>query len=1321
MKRILILLFILCSCLSYAQTYKHIGVESGLSSRKVYYIQKDQQGYMWFLTHEGIDRYNGKEFKQYTLSYKDKTLSSQQDLSWLFLDKENTLWVIGKKGRVFKYEPKQDEFIFVYQVPDVSPNNSTPVTASFIDSNQKIWLSCEKTIYLYDIKAEKATAFNRATHGDVTCITQHDDTHYFIGTDHGLYYIELKDDQLTFKSYESLSNLLLQVNDLFFDKQSNQLFIGTFQKGIYIFNFETEECISPSTNMVDLSITRIKPLNNDEVLIATDGAGIYKMDARTHVSTPYIVANYNETNNVIGNNINDLYVDGDKRIWISNYPIGITIRDDRYTEYKWIKHAIGNRQSLINDRVNALFEDNEGDLWFATSNGVCFYSSKTHRWESFLSSFNASFQGHNDVFLSLCEVSPGIIYAGGYSTFVYKIDKNKKTTEIVNLQEHYEKLSIRPDKYIRAIVKDSQGHIWIGGYHNLIRIDIANNKAQVYPNINSITSVIEKDANNMWVGTTKGLFLINKTSGNTQELKLLTESNYIYSLCQTKNNRLYIGTNGSGLLIYDINHSTFIHRHKDNSPLLSNNIYTILSDGDDNMVFSSESGLTRFYPKDDDFHNWTKEQGLRTNHFNQNAGIVRSKGTFVFGSSDGAVEFKTDMQLPRNYKSKMIFSDFKLFYESVYPGHPKSPLKEDIDKTRTLSLNYNQNIFSLKVSSINYDYPSNVLYSWKLAGFYDSWSRPSQENVIRFTNLESGKYKLHVRAISNEDKKKVIEEREIDILIRQPFWKTGWAICIYLILGAILISIIIRLSYMRKQRRIADEKFQFFINTAHDIRTPLTLIKAPLEDINEKENLSEDGKRNMGTAIRNVNVLLRLTTNLLNFERIDIYSSNLYIAEYELNSFMGELVKSFNSYAEVKKVDFMYDSNFRFMNVWFDKEKMDSILKNIISNALKYTPENGTVQVYASENANSWSIEVKDTGIGIPANEQKKMFKVHFRASNAINSKITGSGIGMVLVGQMVKHHKGKIVLNSAEQKGTTIKVTFPKGYDQYNKAQIASSTSEQAISSASEFMDTPTYNNQLNRRQPANGAKILIAEDNDELRNYMYETLSEDYTVVVCDNGKKALDIVKEYNPDLVMSDVMMPEMRGDELCQILKNDIETSHIPVMLLTALNDEKNMLKGIQTGADEYIIKPFNIGILRATIKNLLANRAVLRSKFANLEIDTVDEDMCNNCTTDLDWIFVSDLKKQVELHMDKPNFNIDFLASIMNMSRTSLYGKVKALTDLAPIDYVRHIRLNRAAELLKEGKHNVTEVAELTGFNDAKYFREVFKKHFNVSPSKYKG
>lgn len=1322
MKRWLFLL-LLSPLLCMAQTYKYLGVEHGLSNRRVYCIQKDKTGYMWFLTNEGIDRYNGKNFKHYKLMDGEIEVNSLLNLNWLYLDSEDILWEIGKKGKIFKYDEAHDEFDLVYKLPiENLSNQPSPISYAWMDQNHLIWLCNEKTIFLYDTATGEVTSVKNEIKEEITDIAQIDTNHYFIGTDTGMHYAKLENERLQLINCDKLENLKIQVSDLHYDRRTGRLFIGTFLRGIFVYDRQIKSVVQPQSNLKDISINRFTPLNEKELLIATDGGGVYKIDIETYQMTPHIYADFNSNNGMNGNSINDIYIDNEERIWIANYPIGITIQDNRYSNYQWIKHAIGNKHSLVNDQVNAIIEDKDGDLWFATNNGISCYNSKTKQWRSAMSSFDNSWDQKSHIFLTICEVAPGIIWAGGYSSGIYQIEKKsfKVSYFVPPLYNHTQ---MRPDKYIRDIRCDSQGYIWSGGFYNLKRIHLPTQDVRLYPGLNSITAILEKDEKHMWIGSATGLYLLEKESGKWERIKLPVESTYIYSLYQAKNGSLYIGTSGSGLLIYDDSTHLFTHYYSENCALISNSIFHILSNEDKEIIMGTEAGLTRYYPDRKLFHNWTGDMGLTTTHFNALSGTLRKNGHFILGTSDGAIEFDKNMKLPQHYESKMLFSDFKIFYQSVYPGDKDSPLKESINDTRRLELDYNQNSFSLLVSSINYGYPSNVLYSWELEGFYEGWSKPSNESTIRYTNLAPGNYTLKIRAISKEDQRVILEERCIDIIIAQPYWLSYWAILLYLILLFLIAAVVLRILILRKQRKISDEKIRFFINTAHDIRTPLTLIKAPLEELKEKETLTTEGVSNMNTALRNVNSLLSLTTNLINFERTDVYSADLYISEQELNTFMKEICNTFQQYANLKHIHFTYQSNFTYLNVWFDKDKMESIFKNVISNALKYTPENGEVKVTATETTDSWSVEVKDTGIGIPANEQKKLFKLHFRGSNAINSKVTGSGIGLMLVWKLVRLHKGKINLTSVENQGSSLQITFPKKNKLHRKTHVIIDTPEQFIDTDNHFPEKLPENAPLHLRKEGKGKqRILIVEDNDELRSYLSNTLANDYIVQVCCNGKEALTILPEYKPDLLISDIMMPEMRGDELCKIVKNNIETSHIPIILLTALNNEKDILSGLHTGADEYIVKPFNISILKANIANLLANRALLHSKYANLELgeeEEEDKDLCINCSQDMDWKFIANVKKHVEDNLDNPSFTVDTLCSLMGMSRTSFYNKLRALTDQAPGDYIRLIRLKHAVKLLKENTHSITEIAEMTGFSDAKYFREVFKKYYNVSPSQY--
>ena len=1310
-KRIfLFVILIISSTISRCQIYKYIGLEDGLNNQKIYHIQKDRRGYMWFLTQEGVDRYDGKQIKHYNFSDDNMKLDSRIALNWFYMDNEDILWVIGQKGRIFKYDSQHDKFELVYIHPELIRNKSQAfLNYGYLDKNDRIWLCSKDSIVWYDTRTGTASHIATPVNSEITVIEQTDGNHFFIGTGNGLFRTQTERETLKLIPDEVAESIGTPVHELYYHTVSKQLFIGNYKEGILVYDIGGKGNIIPCQSPNNVEFNQIVALNDHELLIATGGKGVYKLDLNTYMSEPYITADYSSYNGMNGNNINDIYVDEEQRIWLANYPTGITIRNNRYGSYDLIKHSIGNSHSLVNNQVHDIMEDSDGDLWFATSNGISLYQTDIKEWHSFFSSFDSVPDDENHIFLTLCEASPGVIWAGGFTSDIYKIEKKKGFK--VSYLSPATIAGIRPDQYIFDIKKDSDGDIWSGGYYHLKCINLETKNIRLYPGVSSITTIQEKDAQQMWIGTQMGLYQLDKKSGDYRYVDLPVESPYICALYQRDDSILYIGTRGSGLLVYNLYKEKFIHQYRtDNCALISNNIYTIIPRQDGNLLMGTEDGITIYSPKGHFFRNWTREQGLMSVNFNAGSATTYGKNSLVFGGNDGAVRFPIDIQIPEPHYSRLLLRDFMIAYHPVYPGDDGSPLQKDIDETDRLELAYEQNTFSLNVASINYDYPSNILFSWKIDGFHKEWSRPSQDNRIIVRNLPPGSYTLQIRAISNEEKYKTYETRNIQIVITPPAWASVWAMIGYAILLVLVTGIIFRIIMLHKQKKISDEKTRFFINTAHDIRTPLTLIKAPLEEVVENQMVTEQALPHMNMALKNVNNLLQLTTNLINFERIDVYSSTLYVSEYELNSYMNNVCATFRKYAEMKHVRFVYESNFDYLNVWFDSDKMGSILKNILSNALKYTPEGGNVCIYACEGENSWSIEVKDTGIGIPSCEQKKLFRNYFRGSNVINLKVTGSGIGLMLVYKLVRLHKGKIQIQSTEHQGTCVQVTFPKGNSHLHKAKFLSPQAPDRYSEAIMPHDTSEISASMEISQTNNSLqRILIVEDNDDLRNYLVNMFKTGYNVQSCPNGKEALVIMREFNPAIIISDIMMPEMGGDEFCSVIKNDLEMSHIPIILLTALGDEKNMLEGLEIGADAYITKPFSVGILKATVKNILANRALLRQVYNSIE--DKEQNLPTNC--------IASVKECIKNNMENADFNVDMLSSLHHMSRTSFFNKLKALTGYAPADYIRMIRLQHAAQLLKQNKYTITEIADMVGFSDAKYFREVFKKYYNVSPSKF--
>ena len=636
-----------------------------------------------------------------------------------------------------------------------------------------------------------------------------------------------------------------------------------------------------------------------------------------------------------------------------------------------------------------------------------------------------------------------------------------------------------------------------------------------------------------------------------------------------------------------------------------------------------------------------------------------------------------------------------------------------IDETEEITLTYDQNIFSLDVSSINYDRPSRILYSWKLEGFYDEWTKPSQSHVIRYTNLAPGKYTLKVRAILLDDGS-TLEERSLRIHVQPPFSQTFWAYLLYITILLLVISVIIRYLWMHKDSVLSHEKIQFFINTAHDIRTPLTLIKGPLSEISRTESLTEKGQENLRYAIQSTDSLAELTNKLIDFQKEELYTSSINVSPCELNLYVRNFMESFRPYSHKKNIQLTFTGTNEPIDGWIDKNKMDSILHNLLSNAMKYTPEGGQVSVCLQQRHSVWTLDISDTGIGISAADQKKMFKHLFRGQNVVNQQITGSGIGMLQTYRLVKHHLGTITVDSAENKGSTFHLSFPTDHKKYihQKDTVSADAVPYQVPAPT---DTTSYT-----ESPQTALSLLIVEDNPDLRRFLHQSLANDYRIIEAQNGQEALEKINREQPNLIISDIMMPVMRGDDLCQTLKDNMETSHIPIILLTALGDRESILHGLNVKADSYVVKPFDIDILKANIASVLANKEFIRRRFSQLDYHTenLPKEVQETPGLNLDQEFLKKITKLVKKNLGK-EFNVDDLCTEMGMSRSSLYNKVKTLTDLSPSDFVRQIRMKEAATLLQSKKFTVAEVSDMLGYSDPKYFTDIFKKHYGMTPSAY--
>ena len=1296
-----------------AQLYRYLDTQQGLSSRRVIAVEKDQKGYMWFLTQEGVDRYNGKQFTNYILSDGNRPVLHFPNLSQLHIDNQDDIWVTGKNGFIFKYNQMLDKYDLVMNFADsLKTKRRLPLTHTSIDRQNNLWLCTRNAQYIYRTDTKHVIKLETPIKEEVFYIEQAKGNRYFFGTRENVYVASLKGNRLVLEPEHTISNIH-RVQHIHYHVPTDRLLIGTMADGFFVYDPQTKMTHNIG-NLKDVTMNdavTAQP-SSEEVLIATDGNGVYKLNMNT-LQLHSFLSTTQESDKMNGDIIKDIYLDEEGRVWMTVFPFSVTIYSDKYPKYEWLHQTNNDSQSLANSRVTQVIEDSDGDIWVTTNNGIGCYHTRTKQWTTLLSSHDQNRQDQNYVYISLCESTPGTILVGGYMSGMYRINKKDMRPQYFSpQQEGY--TDIRPDKYIRSIYRDEQGTVWAGGYYNFKSMNFATGQIDHYQTEYPISVITSKSDKELWVGTVNGIYKFNKQKKEFEQEPLLTDMGAVNTIYQADNQLTYIGTHGSGLCVYNNRTGELKTYDTNNSALLSNNIFCILpSTSEGELIISTENALVCFNTREERFQNWTKEQGMLSENFSTSAGVKTRKGKILFGCEDGLIYIEDSIKLPREFKSKMVFSNLNIHYQQMLPGMEGSPLTVPIDQTEKITLAHDQDIFSIEVSSINYDRPSRILYSWKLEGFYNEWTKPSQRNLIRYMNLAPGDYTLKVRAILLDDGR-TLEERSLRIHVDPPFSQTMGAYTIYILIGVLTIFIIMRYLWMRKESMLSHEKIQFFTNTAHDIRTPLTLIKGPLSEISRTEQLTEKGKENLQYAIRSTDSLAELANKLIDFQKEERYTSIINVSLCDLNQYIANFTEMFRPYSRKKGILLTFEGTDSPLEGWIDVNKMDSILHNLLSNAMKYTPEGGQVKVILQGNNTHWSVEISDTGIGISASDQKKMFKQLFRGQNAINQRITGSGIGMLQTYRLVKRHLGTITVASEENKGTTFHLRFPTDHKKYIHHKDTVSNE-----SVPYFIPEPTDNSSY-KPSPQTAPSLLIVEDNPDLRNFLRQSLAESYRITEAQNGQEALETIAQEQPDLIISDIMMPVMRGDDLCQTLKDNMETSHIPIILLTALGDRESILHGLNVKADSYVVKPFDIDILKANIASVLTNKEILRKRFSQLDYQTenLPKEVQETPGLSLDQEFLEKITKLVIKNLGK-DFNVDDLCLEMGMSRSSLYNKVKALTDHSPSDFIRQTRLKEGASLLRSKKYTVAEVSDMLGFSDPKYFTDIFKKHYGMTPSAY--
>ena len=1328
----------------------NLNTGNGLSSPRVYSIVEAEDGAMWISTKRGVDRYNGQLVSNYTLATEMQYSDASGRNIKLTQDSHRQIYAYDNKGKVYIYNKVKDKFVLRCNLLDIL-GGSIVLNELLVDEKGNFWLAMDKGLYCLSASANGKEIVREEAKGRFilkdTYINhiQFIGQRLLIGTSKDVYCYSVATQKITKKISGS------SVVSSYHDVEGHHIWLGTFHEGVKVVDDRTWKPINSTDfhslqSIPQIPVRSIILFDHQTLLMAVDGAGIYAYD-KQNKQTKLLLNTDGRPGNVLkGNGLYTLCRDRFGDLWAGSYSGGVDLAIQMEHTLEYITHEYLNNQSLIDNCVNDVFQSRDGKIWYATDKGVSVYDTQTHFWHHGL---------YNKVSLTICQTVDGRILVGTYGNGVYQVNSDGTSMPAYSVRNG----KLKSD-YVFSLLTDSEGNLWIGCldgdmacFPSEKNISRGVKNTAFYLPVNEVQCITESmDKRSIAVGTSHGCYLIDKRNPLHPRRFFYPEQYpdkdinlFVNSMVYQNSRHVWIGTDGGGLYDYDLK-TNKLKNYTTQESLPSNTVYGLIKGINGKLWLSTDKGLAFIYQGKVVNLNFFK--GLER-EYNRMSVACTSDGRMLFGSNDGVVALAPMFAKGLNYAAPLRIHRVEV--EGVVRTDQWDESIFEMLQEGTLQLHHHENTLIVSFESINYQYQHDIQYQYYLEGYDRNWSKLSSYQLARFVNLPPGNYVLYVKAICRSNGRE-LGATSLKISIAQPWWNTWWAWIVYFCILTAILYFAWQYYKERLQRRYYDEKINFFVNTAHNIRTPLSLVLAPLVDLSKDSHLSEKSRGFLDMAQRNGNKLLKMVTELLDFQKVEQSAELVRLQDVELPMFLRLQVEKFIVAAQEKHIHLSLEACPQHL-VHTDVKMMDLILENLLSNAIKYTPEGGKVTLSASIEGKTAQILVSDTGIGIPKAEIKNIFKSFFRASNAVNSQEMGSGLGLMLTRQLVEKLGGKLTFVSEEGKGTTFHVVLPLGNS------VVSSTHPEEEAEKVE----PVFTKDQDVRDEAKGAMassddqnsevskdtLLFVDDNEDLRQYICMTFGDSYQVVDVESGDAALKYLEEGGEcDIVVSDVMMPGMQGDELCQRIKENKETSWLPVILLTAKAGRNFMIEGLGLGADDYIAKPFDSAILASKIDSMLKNRCRLSQYYMErslalvrgevsaeshspkqvMDLDTADEPTETIQTSDekedqailnpQDQAFVDKATRLVLAHLSDTDFNIDSLCREMAMSRTLFYGKLKTLTGQGPQDFMRLIRLEQAAMFLKQGD-SVLDVSVKAGFVNVKYFSTVFKKHFGVSPSKY--
>ncbi|MET0634793.1 MAG: two-component regulator propeller domain-containing protein [Chitinophagaceae bacterium] len=1346
--------------------FKRISIEQGLSNSTVETIFQDNRGFIWIGTRDGLNRYDGKQMKVFRYDAGDSGSISDNYIKIIYEDFNHVLW-IGTINGLNRFDPATNTFIRYKQDPKKPGNLSHNfITHIFEDKQKRFWVATwggGLNLMNKDGKTFRHFRHNVLNPRSVSS----DQVSYLYEDSRGILWVatgdglnQLNPDLFLFRSMNNLAGFASSAASrnirMIRENRVGQLLLATEENGLEIFDpvdssIKTYRHLEKTpSSLASNQVRSVLVDRNWNIWVGAVNGGLDLLDESGHGFYHY----QNEPENLSSlsqRTVSAIFEDRQGNLWVGTHRGGINLFMPDIEKFALFQQEMTANSLSYND-VKTFCEDRSGKIWIGTDGGgLNLFDRKTQKFQSYkFNPFDPRSISSNEI-LDITEDSRGNLWiatwGGGLSLFN---SAAKNFTRFLNQPGDPQTIS---SNYVQQVFEDSRGTLWIATYYGgLSKFDINTRKftrvlsdetGKTKLSGNNIIALNEDRAGNIWIGTDDGgLNCLKKSTGEFvhyfNNAEKLPDLRVIFV---DSKGRVWVGQ--AGLFRFNPATNNFDDA-AGNSGLAREFIKGMAEDEQGNLWISTSNGLTRLNPEDGSFKKYNTADGLQGLEFEANAYMKTKDGEIFFGGVNGFNAFYPENIRQNTYLPPVYITSFQLFNKEVQPG-TASALTTDISLTSGLRLNHRQSTFSFDFAALNYTALENNQYAFKLEGWDDNWQYSGSVSKASYTNIPPGEYIFRVKA-SNNDGVWNEEGPSLNIEITPPFYATLWfrILIIAGTIGAILAYFHFKRKYdIRKLREEKKEEIhqlqlQFFTNISHEFRTPLSLIIGPLEKL-QKEDSSGTHANYYQVMLRNANRLMNLITELMDFRKVETGALRLNVMPGNLGIFINEVAGEFSELAKEKKMRFNISISDHFANVWFDRQVLEKIMINLISNSFKYTGDNGIISVALVENlqdhkpsfVNSLQVKndytgkkyvyiiVEDNGIGISGESIGRLFERYYK----ITDRHLGSGIGLAFVKSLAKLHKAGITVYSEKNKGTEIILAIPVSEDDYTtdekwvrkkqaEVNIESIQLKEPGTETAELLPVPAG---ITTDPESTNPHILIVDDNEELLNFLEESLGKGYTISKAIDGLAGLQSAREEMPDIIISDVMMPGMDGIDFCRAVKEDPEINHIPFIMLTAKDAIGSRLKGTLSGADHYFSKPVSMELLLLTVRNILQQRTKLKARYVNDHYADTRDQVHNS----KDKEFMDQLITEIEQHLSNPELDVDYICARIGMSKTKLYQKIKKISGQSIGEFIRTIRFKKAVQLMTEEDMPLTEVMYSVGIQTQSYFTKAFKSEFGKTPTQF--